>query len=132
MTTTSTTIKMPTTLHFTKTIKEVRVYTIRHELTYDEFKEKNMDQKDDESDDDFKKRCDEVWDRLCWDIKGGVIDLGEIENEEDAEDEWDGDVEQECGCDIDDLIEQEKRAVEIRARRMQIGSSKMDPLPANK
>ena len=123
---------MPTTLQFTKTIKEVRVYTIQHELTYDEFKENNMDQKDDESDDDFKTRCDEVWNGLCWNIKGDVIDLGESENEEDAEDEWDGDVEFEVGCDVDDLIEQEKKAAEIRARRQHTGSSKMDLSLPNK
>lgn len=106
MTTTTTTIKMPTNLHFTKTIREVKEYNISYDLDYERFHEW-MTQIDNESDEDFKKRCDEVWQGLCDKTeKNGTIDLGEHEDEADCDD-WDGDAENECSNDISDLIDRQ-------------------------
>jgi hypothetical protein len=106
MTTTATTIKMPTTLHFTKTIRETKEYNISYDLDYKRIHEW-MTQMDDESQMDFKKRCDEIWEGLCdKKDKNGTIDLGEHE-EDGEEDEWDGDPEQECADDICELIDRE-------------------------
>ena len=109
MTTTTTTIKMPTTLHFTKTIREIREYNISYDLDYKRIHEW-MTQMDDESQMDFKKRCDEVWEGLCdkkdKKDKKGTIDLGE-DTQDCVEDEWDGDAEEECADDIGELIDRE-------------------------
>jgi hypothetical protein len=97
---------MPTTLHFTKTIREIREYSISYDLEHKRLHEW-MTKMDYESDEDYKKRLDEVWDGLCdKKEKNGTIDLGEDETEEESDD-WDGDPEQECADDIGELIDRE-------------------------
>jgi tRNA nucleotidyltransferase/poly(A) polymerase len=108
---------MPTTIHFTKTVKETRVYEITHDLSYDDFKEAYMTKMTDESDENFKKRCDEVWNGMCdgpWNKKVKdtmYIDLGEVEDEEeyDAGEDWNGDAEQEFETSITDIVDKETR-----------------------
>lgn len=122
MTSTTTAIEMPTSLHFIKTIREVRVYPVRHELTYADFVCNYMTKLDGESDENFKTRCVEVWDGLCSKIRNdkdedGAIDLGEDEKEVDVEDEWDGDVKDEVECDIADLVDRyDNRPITTAAR----------------
>jgi len=113
MTTTTTTIKMPANLHFTKTIREIKEYSISYDLDYDDF-HNWMTKIDDESDEDFKTRCDAVWQGLCdRKEKNGAIDLGEDEDEVECDD-WDGDEENVCSTDISDLIEREDEQLHPR------------------
>jgi len=120
--TSTTAIKMPTSLHFIKVVKEVREYTIRHELTYPHFVSEYMVKTTGESDEHFKTRCDDVWDGMCskieWKHKDGAIDLGDCEIECGNDDEWEGDVEDEFEGDICDLVERYDNRPIITAARL--------------
>ena len=102
------------TLHFKKTLREVREIEIDYEMDYDEFVANNMNQLDDEDDEEFAARCLAVWEALVDQQEKktkhtpAYVCLGEDEHEDCWED-WDGDAGEECADDITTLIDAENK-----------------------
>ena len=114
--TTTTTMPAPsqTTLHFKKTLREVREIEIDYKMDYDEFIANNMDKLDDENDGEFAARCLAVWEALCDKQEKktkhtpAYVCLGEDEHEDCWED-WDGDAEENCADDITEMVESKNK-----------------------
>ncbi len=79
--------------------KKVIIF-VQDKLTFINFKNFNMEQKKDESDDDFDERCLQVWTELC--KKADKYDVIQAEDEEEDDDYNRYD----CEGEIEEMIEE--------------------------
>ena len=111
--TSTSTTTMPTTLHFTKAVIETRTYNLTLDLTYKQFMETYVSRNDEETDKDYKERCDSVWIGMCARMKGKKnphIALPDEEKDAGDFDDYDsGDEDELFGDDIEGFVEKEDR-----------------------